>query len=249
MVSECLCSTREHSPADAFVRDGSSAVVPAEGTILEHILEAEHQTNRSAGLSWHAYLPFETAQMKTPWGRAYRRRFALVGRRAAPLASATRYSFAGVLDRQPIRVCAVGDVLAHPQFGVDREAGELVERLFDAVPGQDSLEPIRMTDVTLSIAPSARHERRWRSFAGASRGTRRRLSRWAGFAPPHSVFISISVRRMRHRPQSQGLWGCSCHDPRPLPAGELFYSAHQDHASASSHRVPGVQSETARIPG
>jgi hypothetical protein len=156
------------------VKGGSPAVVPAEGTILEHILQAEHQAGRYARLSRHAYQQFEAAQMKTPWGRAHRRRFALVGDGAAPLASATRHSFAAVLDRKPIRVCAISDVLADPEFGDDGHAAELVERLFDAAAqdgddlallfshgsttyGQEGFEPIPMTDLTLGIAQSARH--------------------------------------------------------------------------------------------
>ena len=142
--------------------------------MLERILDAEHQLSRNAGLSRHAYSQLEAAQMKTPWGRANRLRFALVGEGAAAMASATRCSFAGVLDQQPIRVCAIGDVLAAPEFGNDRHAPELVERLVEAAArdgddlallfsndvagrGHDGFEPIRMTDVTLGIAQSPRH--------------------------------------------------------------------------------------------
>jgi hypothetical protein len=110
--------------------------------------------------------------MKTPWGRAHRQRFALVGDGGA-LASATRYSFAGVLAGKPIRICAITDVLVAPRSGVDRLADQLVERLVDdaaddgddlallvsrdaAGPGQDGFEPVPMSDVTLGVAPSGR---------------------------------------------------------------------------------------------
>jgi hypothetical protein len=141
--------------------------------MLERILDAEHQARGNARFSRPAYAQFEAAQMKTPWGLAHRRRFALVGDGAGALASATRYSFAGVLDRSPIRVCAIGDLVPNTQSGDDRLADELIEQLVDAAaqdgddlallfsdstaPGHGGFEPVPMTDVTLGIAQSPRH--------------------------------------------------------------------------------------------
>jgi hypothetical protein len=142
--------------------------------MLGRILDAEYQASRHAGFSRHAYAQFNAAQMKTPWGLAHRRRFTLAGDAVGTLASATRYSFTGVLDRNPIRVCAIGDVVANSPSGDDRLADELVEQLLDAAAQdgddlallfsddstgrrQDGFESIPMTDLTLGIAESARH--------------------------------------------------------------------------------------------
>jgi len=74
-------------------------VVPAEGAILERVLDTAHSIE-SEGLSRHAYAQFEAAQTRTAWGCRHRRRFALVEGNDV-LASATRYDLAAVLDQRP----------------------------------------------------------------------------------------------------------------------------------------------------
>jgi len=105
------------------------AVVAAEGPILDRVLDEEH-ANAAAGLSRAAYGRFDAAQMKTGWGRGHLRRFALTDG-ATVLASAKQYALAGVLDRQPVRVCGIGSVFAHLPHGSPADAEMLVERLID----------------------------------------------------------------------------------------------------------------------
>jgi hypothetical protein len=105
-----------------------ATVVPAEGVILDRVLDATHSISPE-GLSREAYAKSDAAQMKTAWGRHHRRRFALLDG-AAVMATATRYDLAAVLDQRPVRVCGIGAILTpSPYHGGD--AMELVERLLD----------------------------------------------------------------------------------------------------------------------
>jgi hypothetical protein len=69
-----------------------ATVVPAEGVILERVLDATY-TVSNGGLSRHPYGTLDAAQMSTVWGRGHRRRFALVDG-ADVLASAAPYDLA-----------------------------------------------------------------------------------------------------------------------------------------------------------
>jgi hypothetical protein len=127
------------------------------------------------GLSRHTYGRLEVAQTKTAWGRRRRQRVALLKGDADVLASATRYHFAGVLDRRPVRVCAIGEVIADTRRGADDHARSLIEwlvadgtqngadvgLLFSDVASlgriPDGFEPIPSPDVTLAVAQSPRH--------------------------------------------------------------------------------------------
>src|ERR1043166_9597738 len=156
----------------AFVRRRRFTVVPAEGELLQRILDAEHHASRASGLNRRAYAQFETAQMKTLWGREHRRRFALVGDGDA-LASATRYSLSGVLAGRAIRLCAIGDVLVNAGSDARHLADQLIEGLVAAAAGDghdlvllvsrgaaqpehDGFAPLPMSEVTLGIAQSRR---------------------------------------------------------------------------------------------
>ena len=104
-------------------------VVPAEGIILKRVLDAVPAIALE-GLSREAFGKFDTAQMKTSWGRYHRRRFALVDG-ADVLASATQYDLAAVVDRRPVRVCGIGDISAQPPHGAAGHARQLVNQLID----------------------------------------------------------------------------------------------------------------------
>jgi hypothetical protein len=106
-----------------------ATVVPAEGVILDRVLEAEHALSPKR-LSREAYAKFDAAQMNTAWGRRHRRRFALVGGPEV-LASATQYDLAAVFERQPVRVCGIGAILTPPAHRIRADALELVDRLVD----------------------------------------------------------------------------------------------------------------------
>jgi hypothetical protein len=107
-------------------------VIPAEGTILERVLETAHSITPE-GLSRGAYAKCDAAQMKTVWGRRHQRRFALVDG-ADVLASATQYDLAAVLDQRRVRVCGIGSIFSEPAHREGGHARELVDRLLgDAV--------------------------------------------------------------------------------------------------------------------
>ena len=104
-------------------------VVPAEGVILERVLDATYPV-WNGGLGRQAYGKLDAAQMKTAWGRHHQGRFALVDG-AHVLASAAQYALAAILDQRPVRVCGIGSIfseLAHRSGGY---AQELVDRRLD----------------------------------------------------------------------------------------------------------------------
>ncbi len=104
-------------------------VIPAQGAILERILEASHSI-LSEGLSRHAYGRFDAAQRRTAWGRRHQRRFALVDG-GDVLASAMQYDLAVVLDQRPVRVCGIADIFPLPTLPTGGPARELVDRLLE----------------------------------------------------------------------------------------------------------------------
>ena len=150
-----------------------ATVVPAEGTVLDRILDADCAT-WNAGLSRHAYGRLDAAQMKTAWGRVHRRRFALV-KGAELLASATRYGMAGVLDKRPVRICGIGAVSTDPLRGSSVHARALVEQLLDEATEdgadvallfspmdstwceENGFERMPTTEVEIGIVQSPRH--------------------------------------------------------------------------------------------
>jgi hypothetical protein len=153
--------------------DAHVAVVPAEGVLLDRILDEEY-ANGNRGLSRAAYGRFEAAQMKTEWGRSHQRRFALM-KGDAVLASARQCHLIGALDQRPARIWGIGSVFTHAAHGCVGDAGVLVERLLrDALQdGADmavvlcdmdstwcdrvGFERLSITDVELGIAKSAHH--------------------------------------------------------------------------------------------
>lgn len=145
-------------------------VVPAEGVILERVLDATHSISPE-GLSREAYAKCDAAQMKTAWGRHHQRRFALMDG-ANVLASAIRYDLAAVPDQRPVRVCGIGAILT-PPLHRGGDAMELVERLLDqaALDGAAcalvfsdmsheyqpaGFDVVSMTEADLSVAESSR---------------------------------------------------------------------------------------------
>jgi hypothetical protein len=106
-----------------------ATVIPAEGLILERILDATWPAWHE-GLQRHAYARFDAAQMKTAWGRRHLRRFALMDGDTI-LASAAQYDLAGTLDRQPVRICGIGAISTSPVAGDGNRAWELIDWLLD----------------------------------------------------------------------------------------------------------------------
>jgi len=95
------------------------------------------------GLSRRAYSRFDTAQMRTVWGRHHQRRFALVDG-ADVLASATRYDLTAVLDQQPVRVCGIGSLFSERDGG---HAREFVDRLLDEAVRDGAVMALRFSEM------------------------------------------------------------------------------------------------------
>jgi hypothetical protein len=150
-----------------------TAVIPAEGAILERVLDATCRTSHN-GLNRQAYGKFHAARMKTSWGGRYQRTFALVAGNDI-LASADRYDLAGVFDGRALRVCGLGSVWSEPsRRGVGR-ARQLIDTLLDnaAKDGaeiallfsqagvdddfRNDFQAIPLTDLTLDVTESPRH--------------------------------------------------------------------------------------------
>lgn len=129
-----------------------ATVIPAEGLILERILEATYPIWHE-GLSRQAYAKFDAAQMKTAWGRRHQRRFALV-EGADVLASATQYDFPAVLDQRPVRVCGIGAMLTHRAHRAGAHARELVERLLDQAARDGAAMALLFSDMSHEHQPT-----------------------------------------------------------------------------------------------
>jgi GNAT superfamily N-acetyltransferase len=129
-----------------------ATVVPAEGVILERVLDATHSISLE-GLSREAYSKFDAAQMKTAWGRHHQRRFALVDGTDV-LASATRYDLAAVLDERPVRVCGIGAMLTQPAHRAGGHARELVERLLDQAARDGAAMALLFSDMSHAHQPT-----------------------------------------------------------------------------------------------
>ena len=148
-----------------------ATVVPAEGVILERVLDATHSVWPD-GLNREACGKFDAAQAKTAWGRHHQRRFALVDG-AEILASATQYNLAAVLDQRPVRVCGIGSIFSEPAHQSGGDAQELVDRLLDEAARDGAamallfsdtshehhpagFDAVSMTEAELSVTESSR---------------------------------------------------------------------------------------------
>lgn len=146
-------------------------VIPAEGAILERVLDAAH-SSLSEGLSRHAFAQFYAAQMRTAWGRFHQRRFALIEGEDV-LASAMQYNLAAVLERQPVRVCGIAQIVPQAALAAAGPAWELVDRLLEqaardgaamgllfsdtrAGPPLAGFDLLPMTDVEIGVAEPSR---------------------------------------------------------------------------------------------
>jgi GNAT superfamily N-acetyltransferase len=137
------------------VRDDNrqvATVVPAEGVILECVRDAVHLISPD-GLSRPAFSKFDSAQMKTGWGRRHRRRLALVNG-ADVLASATQYDLAAVLDQRPLRVCGIGEICTQPSHRTSGCARELVDRLLDQAARDGAAMALLFSDMRHEHQPA-----------------------------------------------------------------------------------------------
>lgn len=148
-------------------------VVPAEGTILERILDATYPVLHQ-GLSREAFAKCDAAQRKTTWALRHQRRLALM-EGVDLLASAQRYDLTGTVDGQLVRICGIAAVSTDPARDDGCHAWVLVDRLIDDARRDgadlallftttdrtgyalDSFEVIPTVDVELEVAESSRH--------------------------------------------------------------------------------------------
>lgn len=148
-------------------------VAPAEGALLERILDADDVPAR-AGLGRRAKGRLDAALGRTAWGRVHRRRLALLEGKEWK-AAATHYDLASVLDGRSVRACGIADVLTPPSGRPGHDAAVLVERLLDQSARQGAelallfseMDPawcadqgftrIPTADLDLAVAESPRH--------------------------------------------------------------------------------------------
>ena len=146
-------------------------IIPAEGAILERVLDTAHSISPE-GLSRHAYGQCDAAQMKTAWGQRRQRRFALA-EGGDVRASAMQYDLSAVLDQQPVRVCGIARIFPQPAPAAGGPARELVDGLLEqAARGGAALallfsdmndeqqvagfDAVPMTDVEIGVAEPPR---------------------------------------------------------------------------------------------
>ena len=169
--------TRRHLSEPPRLRDDNcnvtTTVVPAEGEVLDRILDATHVTWHE-GLSRQAYGRYHAAQMRTEWGRDHQQWFALM-QGSKLLASAKRYHLAGVLEQRIVRICGIGAVFTDPMHRGHGYAQALVDSLLDEATHEgvdlallfstvdaawcdrNGFERIPVDEVELGVAQSPRH--------------------------------------------------------------------------------------------
>jgi hypothetical protein len=104
-------------------------VIPAEGAILDDVLDAMCQTVHG-GLNRQAYGKFHTARKKMTWGSRGQRLFALV-EGLDVLASAAQYDLTGVFEGRPTRVYGISSVCAESSQRDFGHARVLIDTLLD----------------------------------------------------------------------------------------------------------------------
>lgn len=103
------------------------SVVSADGPILEQILDVTYEVWHE-GLDRAAYGRYYAAQLKTRWGRAHLKRFALVDGDVL-LASAKQYELSAMLDGDRVPAIGIGAVFTPPAHRGKGHARHLLEHL------------------------------------------------------------------------------------------------------------------------
>ena len=105
-------------------------LVVADGPFLDQILAESHGI-WADGLSKKAYLKYNLAQLRTPWGARHLRRFALVDDAGSVLTSAKRYDLRARVEDREVAAVGIGAVFtprAHRGCG---HAAAIITRLID----------------------------------------------------------------------------------------------------------------------
>jgi len=103
-------------------------IVPAEGTLLEHILDQTFQI-WNEGLSRPAYGQWNRAQVKTPWARSRLQRYASFDDDGRLLATAKQYRFDVRVGDREGWMCGIGAVFTPPEHRGRGHASALIEQL------------------------------------------------------------------------------------------------------------------------
>ena len=147
-------------------------VVAAQGAVLDRVLDGRSRS-MGDGLERQAYGRFHAARTKTPWGERCQQTFTLVEGETI-LASAERYSLAGVLDGRAVQVCGIGSLLTGPSGRGVGHAQRLTDALLDTAAaegaemallfrqagadddGRNEFQELPLTDLTLGVTESPR---------------------------------------------------------------------------------------------
>jgi GNAT superfamily N-acetyltransferase len=105
-------------------------VVVAEGELLERVLDSTYPVWHD-GLSRRAYSQWNTAQLRTPWGRQHLGRMALIDDDGRLLSSAKRYRYDIRLDGRDGWMCGIGAVLTPPEHRGHGHAARLIEHIVE----------------------------------------------------------------------------------------------------------------------
>jgi hypothetical protein len=130
-------------------------LVPADGALLERILDAAYRSS-AEDLSRKAYGRFAAALIRTPWGRLHQHPYALI-EGTALLAGATRYDIVAALDGRPTQVCGIGGLFTTSVASDtnDDRAGTLVERLVEkAAAGGAELALAFCSSAPAAVSPA-----------------------------------------------------------------------------------------------
>jgi GNAT superfamily N-acetyltransferase len=124
-------------------------LVVADGPLLDQILGLTFEI-WSEGLTDRAYAQWNTAQLRTPWGRKHLQRFALVDDAGRLLATAKRYRYRVRLDGRAGWMAGVGAVFTPPLRRGKGYASQLIERLLE----MERREGVLLAGLFSEIGPS-----------------------------------------------------------------------------------------------
>jgi GNAT superfamily N-acetyltransferase len=196
-------------------------VVPAQGMLLDRILDSTYDL-WNEGLSRQAYARWNTAQLRTPWGRDRLTRVALVDDAGRLLATAKRYRHLARLGAREGWMTGIGAVFTPPEQRGKGYASRLIEHLlaeerrdgspvaalfseigpefyrrlgFTAVPFQDVTLRVRRKDGAPAMLVRAGHERDLPALS-AMHATRSAGARFALQRDPSMIHYAVSKKRM-----------------------------------------------------
>ena len=138
-------------------------LVPAEGDILDEILDESHEI-WSDRLSRPAYATYNAAQLRTAWGARHLRRFALLDEQGRVLSSAKRYDLRASLDGRDIRVVGIGAVFTPAAMRGRGHARQLLTGILAEATAAGAELALLFSEIdprfyqSIGFVPVARHE-------------------------------------------------------------------------------------------